>query len=86
MIAAMRTSASLAVDCPMAPASRSDTYARALHRACVIVGGVGQLAAQLKVPEADLRRWLKCEGDPPLDVFLATVEILLLSADEAGRA
>jgi hypothetical protein len=82
----MRSSVSVAVDCPMAPASRSDTYARALHRACVIVGGVGPLATQLKVSEAALRAWMKGEGDPPLEVFLAAVEVLLLSADEAGRA
>jgi hypothetical protein len=83
----MRPSASSpAVDCPKAPASRSDTYARALHRACVIVGGVEALAAQLKVSETELRAWLEGEDDPSLEVFLAAVEILLLSADPAGHA
>ena len=85
-MAAMRPSASPAVDCPKAPASRSGTYARALHRACVIVGGVDALAAQLKVAEAELLAWLKGEDEPPLEVFLDAVEILLLSAGEAGHA
>ena len=86
MMAAMRPSASPAVDCPLAPAARSDTYARALHRACVIVGGLDSLAAHLKVSETVLRAWLKGEDEPPLEVFLAAVEILLLSAGQAGHA
>ncbi len=57
-----------------------------MHRACVIVGGVTQLAGQLKVAEAAVHAWLNGVEEPPLDVFLATVEILLLHADNAGRA
>jgi predicted transcriptional regulator len=52
----------------------------------VIVGGVGPLATQLKVSEAALRSWLEGNDEPPLEVFLATVEILLLNAGDAGRA
>jgi len=83
---AMRPSTSAAVDCPPAGPSRANTYSRALHRACLIVGGVAPLAAQLKVAEESLRRWMNGDDEPSLDVFLATVEILLLQADEAGRA
>ena len=62
------------------------TYSRTLHRACLILGGVPQLAAHLRVGETALRAWLKGEGEPPLDVFLGAVEILLLAADAAPRA
>lgn len=82
----MRPSASAAVDCPLAQPSRRNTYARVMHRACVIVGGVPALAAQLKVSEIVLRGWLTGTDEPPLDLFLATVEIILLHSDNAGRA
>ena len=82
----MRSATSAAIDCPLAREARSSTYARALHRACLIVGGVAPLAAQLGVEEAALRAWLNGDDDPPLDVFLAAVEVLLLDGQDAGRA
>lgn len=45
-----------------------------------------QLATQLEVREVELRAWLEGAGEPPLAVFLAAVEILLLDADSVGRA
>ncbi|HUQ26575.1 MAG TPA: hypothetical protein VM140_12970 [Burkholderiales bacterium] len=75
-----------AVDCPLAQPSRQNTYARAMHRACVILGGAAQLAGHLKVSETELRAWLNGVDEPPLHFFLATVEILLLHSDNAGRA
>jgi hypothetical protein len=52
----------------------------------VILGGVPALAGHLKVSETALRSWMNGIDEPPLDVFLATVEILLLHSDNAGRA
>jgi hypothetical protein len=75
-----------AAECPVAPPSRSTVYARTLHRACEILGGVPQLAAHLEVREADLQRWLEGDEDPPLEVFLAAVDAVLLHADSGGRA
>ncbi len=75
-----------AAACPAAPPSRSTVYARTLHRACEILGGVPQLARHLEVREADLERWLEGDDDPPLEVFLAAVDAVLLHADSAGRA
>jgi hypothetical protein len=86
MMPEMRPSASARVDCPLPRASRGSTYARALHRACLIAGGAPQLAAQLGVPESALRRWLEATEEPPLDVFLAAIEIILLHAEQAGHA
>lgn len=61
-------------------------FARTLHRACEILGGMPQLAMHLKVPELDLHRWVEAVEEPPLDVFLAAVDVVLLHADSAGRA
>ncbi|HZE59444.1 MAG TPA: hypothetical protein VE085_02725 [Burkholderiales bacterium] len=74
------------VDCPAAPPSRETTYARALHRACLILGGVGQLASHLGVSEAMLRDWLEGRADPPQMVFLAAVEIVLLHLERPGAS
>jgi len=82
----MRPSTSAVVDCPLALPSRQNTQVRAMHRACLILGGVAQLADHLKVAETALRGWLAGIEEPPLEAFLAAVEILLLHADNAGRA
>lgn len=78
----MRTSVSPgAADCPHAPAARESTYARALHRACVILGGAPQLAGHIGVREDDLRRWMQGEEEAPEWVFLVAVEIILLNLE-----
>lgn len=71
-------------DCPQPPQSRHTTHARALHRACLILGGADQLSRHLGVSEAALRAWLEGREDPPQMVFLAAVEIVLLHLDNAG--
>ena len=72
--------------CPVAPPSRSTVYCRTLHRACEILGGVQALAAHLQCAAEDLQRWMEGHEDPPLDMFLASVDVVLLHADSAGRA
>lgn len=74
------------VDCPLPPVSRQTTYARTLHRACLILGGVAQLAKHFGVSEAALRNWLEGHEEPPQMVFLAAIEIVLLHLDQAGAA
>lgn len=71
-------------DCPLAPPSRESTYARALHRACVIVGGVQQLASHVGVGEFELRAWMSGAGEPSEAVFLAALEIILLNLEAPG--
>jgi hypothetical protein len=61
-------------------------YSRTLHRACVIVGGIAQLAKHLAVPEAELRNWMGGDAQPPEAVFLAAVEVLLLQVANQGPA
>lgn len=81
----MRTSAAQA-GCPTPSPSRQTTQARALHRACLVLGGVPHLAQHLGVPESSLRTWLEGRDEPPQMVFLAAVEIVLLHLDQAGHA
>jgi hypothetical protein len=73
-------------DCPLAPPSHATVQSRTLHRVCLIVGGVDQLAARLHVEPADVRRWMTGEAPTPERIFEACVEILLLYAADKGAA
>lgn len=73
----------IATDCGGAPPSRATVYSRTLQRACEILGGVQPLAKQLGVEPAELARWIDARGQPPLGVFLAAVDIVLLHADRS---
>ena len=81
----MRTAAAK-IGCPTPPPARQSTQARALHRACLILGGVPALAQHLGVQESSLQAWLEGREEPPQMVFLAAIEIVLLHLDQAGRA
>ena len=82
----MRHTATAALDCPIAPPEQASVYARALHRACLIVGGMERLAGHLDIEAAQLRRWMLGDEQPPERVFLAAVEVVLLHAASGGRA
>lgn len=80
------SAAKRSVDCPAAPRTLQSTYVRTLHRACLVLGGVPQLAAHFGVSEVLLRSWIEGRDEPPQLVFLAAVEIILLHLDQAGQA
>jgi hypothetical protein len=73
-------------ECPIAPEAQRSTYARALHRACLILGGVPVLAGHLGVAEAELQHWLQGGQEPPFEIFLAAVQVILLHLDAPGTA
>jgi hypothetical protein len=73
----------IATDCGGAPASRATVYSRTLQRACEVLGGLQPLAAHLGVAAADLARWIDARGEPPLHVFLAAVDVVLLHAERS---
>jgi hypothetical protein len=82
----MQEPATPPVDCPPLSESRVTVYARTLHRACELLGGVEALSRQLGVSQTALRRWIGGAEQPPLDVFLAAVDIVLLGVEpERGR-
>lgn len=82
----MRPGTTRSTDCPIPAPSRRTVHARALHRACVVLGSVAALAAQLKASEAAVRSWIEGIDEPPESAFLGAVEILLLHAEEGGTA
>ncbi len=84
-IAVMKHASAEARDCPLAPPSHATVYSRALHRACVVLGGLEPLARRLEVPEPLLRGWIQGDTQPPEHVFLAAVEIILLDVGGRGR-
>lgn len=75
------------VDCPPLSTSKVTVYARTLHRACEVLGGLEALSHHLGVPAAALTRWIGGVEQPPLEVFLQAVDIVLLDVEkDAGRA
>ena len=74
------------VNCPMAPSEHASVYAKCMHRACLIVGGIELLSNRLQVPKEVLERWIRGEGEPPPSIFHAAVEIILLYVARAGPA
>ena len=83
----MGQSSARAPDCPLAPPAHASVHSRTLHRACLILGGIAQLAKYLEVPESDLRRWMTGDsGPPPEKVFLRAVEVLILYASGKGQS
>jgi len=82
----MREHSAAARDCPLAPPAHASVYSRTLHRACLILGGVGQLAVHLEVTEIELRHWMGGTPQPPEAVFLRAVEVLLLHVANKGPA
>jgi hypothetical protein len=83
-IVLMRDLGAAAQDCPLAPPSHASVQARALHRACVIVGGVAQLSRNLGIGVSDVERWLVGDEAVPERVFLQAVEIVLLHASSSA--
>lgn len=52
-------------------------HARTLQRAAEIAGGEQQLAFRLKVTPSHLSLWLGGLADPPGDVFLRAVDLVI---------
>ena len=77
----MQQPASASGECPSLSKSRVTVYARTLHRACEVLGGSDALARHLGVAPSTLTRWIGGVEEPPLEVFLAAVDVVLLGAE-----
>lgn len=53
---------------------------RTFQKAAELVGGQKNLARRLRVPAAELQKWIAGGGEPPMPVFLKAVDLVL---DEA---
>lgn len=71
--------------CP-SPAKNENIHLRALHEACLILGGEHKLAEYLGVNVARINAWLKGEGRPPDAVFLRCVDLVLSQAERGPAA
>ena len=74
------------LDCPLAPPSHATVQSRALHRACVILGGVDKLADRLHASMEQVRTWMEGREPVPMQVFEQCVEVLLLYASKKGES
>jgi hypothetical protein len=83
---AVQGPASPRVDCPPLSKTRVTVYARTLHRACEVLGGVEATSRHLGVSAAALTRWIGGVEPPPLEVFLAAVDVVLLGAEPGAGA
>lgn len=63
----------------------SDVRFRALHRAREILGGTQQLRRYLRVSAFALAAWLAGSEQPPLDIFLKVIDVIVLQEIEDLR-
>src|SRR5882672_5663377 len=59
-----------------AAALRRERYANVLRTAADAVGGAPRLARVLRVSPDELERWLEGDGEAPLEVFLASLDLV----------
>jgi hypothetical protein len=50
---------------------------RTLQKAAELVGGQKALARRLRVPLAELQKWIAGGGQPPMAIFLRAVDLVL---------
>ena len=62
----------------------STVYSRTLLKAAQLAGGSQKLARHLRVPLADLQKWLGGSDAPPIAVFLKAVDLVLDETSPSG--
>lgn len=55
----------------------NQTYRAAIAHAANLVGGVQELSDRLRIPRADLMRWISGEGKPTIGVFLRIIDLMI---------
>lgn len=55
----------------------SSVYARTFQKAVQLAGGQKRLARHLRVPIAELEKWLAGKEAPPTAIFLKAVDLVL---------
>jgi hypothetical protein len=55
----------------------ASVYSRTFQKASELVGGRAKLCRHLRVPLADLEKWIADKGAPPIGVFLRAVDLIL---------
>ena len=62
----------------------TSVYARTLQKAAAAAGGQKRLARLLRVPLADLEKWIAGKDEPPTAVFLKAVDLVLDQTSPGG--
>lgn len=55
----------------------SSVYSRTLRKAAELLGGHAKLCRHLRVPAAELDRWIEDQATPPIGVFLRAVDLII---------
>jgi len=55
----------------------ASVYSRTLQKAAEAAGGQKKLARILRVPVAELEKWIADKDEPPMAVFLKAVDLVL---------
>ena len=59
-------------------------YGRTFQKAAELAGGTKKLARQLRVPLADLEKWIAGAAIPPLPTFLKAIDLVLDETQPPG--
>jgi hypothetical protein len=63
---------------------KATVHARTLQRACDALGGVQPLARRLNIAEHELAPWLDGSEQPPAEIFLTALEVVLEHSKARG--
>jgi hypothetical protein len=55
----------------------ASVYSRVLQRAAELIGGRAKLCQRLRIPAADLQKWIDDKSVPPRHIFLRAVDLIL---------
>jgi len=55
----------------------SSVYSRALQKAAELIGGQPKLCRYLRVPAAELQKWIDDKAVPPIGIFLRVVDLVI---------
>ena len=59
-------------------------YSKTFSKAAELLGGEKALARELRVPLADLHKWIAGSAKPPLSVFLKVIDLVLDETSPQG--
>jgi hypothetical protein len=59
-------------------------YSRTFQKAAELSGGAKKLAHELRVPLAELEKWMTGAATPPLPVFLKAIDLVLDETQPPG--
>ena len=64
----------------------TSVYSRTLQKAAEGAGGQKKLARLLRVPLAELEKWIADKDEPPMAVFLKAVDLVLDDTTSPGAS